>query len=54
MDRWTIWDEELGSFLPTDNAKIADSKVTYYDIHLINYIGKLEDELERIKDNAAN
>ena len=54
MDRWTVWDEELGSFLPTKNAEMTDSKVTYYDIRLINYIGQLEDELERIKENAAN
>ena len=46
MDRWTVWDEELGSFLLTGDLKDR------WD--LINYIGQLEDELERIKENAAN
>lgn len=46
MDRWTIWDEELGSFLLTGDLK--DKR------DLINYIGQLEDMLERILKNAAN
>lgn len=56
MDRWTEWDEELGSFLPTRYAKIINPKINY-DIHLINYIGILEDkieELKRIMDNGVN
>ncbi len=43
MDRWTIWDEELGSFLLKSDIKIIDK----WD--LINYIGQLEDELELTK-----
>jgi len=42
MDRMTEWNEELGSYLPI-YINIKDN----IDWDLINYIGQLEDKIER-------
>lgn len=46
MDRWTVRNEESGNFLLTGDFKDKQD--------LINYIGHLEDILERILENATN
>lgn len=43
-DRWTYWDEELGSFILKDQ----DNEISRWD--LINKIGELEEELNKVKN----